>query len=56
MSGPTEPTPRPELERQIMSWTEPKSEREWWARNAIEKLRERIAELEAQLGNFAERD
>jgi len=42
-------TPREELERQITSYTFAKNEREWWACREIEKLRARIAELEATI-------
>jgi hypothetical protein len=35
-----------ELERQIMSHSEAKNEREWWACREIERLRARIAELD----------
>ena len=38
-------TPAAELERQIMSWSVPKNEREWWALHEIERLRERNAEV-----------
>lgn len=31
-------TPPEELRRQIMSYTEPKNEREWWALHRIEQL------------------
>lgn len=38
-------TPAAELERQMMSWSEPKNEREWWALHEIERLRGRNAEV-----------
>jgi hypothetical protein len=37
-----------EIERQIMDSAFPKTSAEWWARGEIEKLRARIAELEAE--------
>lgn len=44
-------TPRHVLEHQIMSHGEGKNEREWWACHEIEKLRARIAVLEAECEN-----
>jgi hypothetical protein len=38
MSEAQQATPPEELRRQIMSYTEPKNEREWWALHRIEKL------------------
>jgi hypothetical protein len=38
-------TPRAELQRQIMNASTPKNEREWWARNEIERLRESLAAM-----------
>lgn len=38
-------TPPAELERQIMSWIEPKNECEWWAKHEIDRLREVLARL-----------
>lgn len=40
-----EATPDHELERQIMSYNEPKNEREWWAMHEIERLREALREI-----------
>lgn len=37
-----------EIERRIMDSAFPKTSMEWWARGEIEKLRARIAELEAR--------
>ncbi len=45
-------TPKHVLEHQIMSPGEGKNEREWWACHEIEKLRARIAVLEAALNNL----
>jgi len=38
-----------ELERYVMGSTFPKTRAEWWARGEIDRLRARIAELEAAL-------
>jgi hypothetical protein len=38
MSEAQPATPPEELRRQIMSYTEPKNEREWWALKRIEQL------------------
>jgi hypothetical protein len=48
-------TPKHVLEHQIMSPGEGKNEREWWACHEIEKLRARIAVLEAALKPFADK-
>lgn len=42
-------TPPEELRRQIMSYSEPKNEREWWAMHRIEQL-------EAALRRIAQHD
>ena len=40
-----EATPDHELERQIMSYNEPKNEREWWAMHEIERLRDALRQI-----------
>lgn len=49
------PTPKIELERQVMSYNIPKSEREWWALHEIERLQGRIEQLEHALKDLASR-
>jgi hypothetical protein len=38
-------TPAIELERSMMSYSEPKNEREWWAMHEIERLRVAVTAL-----------
>ena len=45
--GPFAATPREELERQIMCPTVPKTEREWWAADEIERLKAELLERDA---------
>jgi 5-formaminoimidazole-4-carboxamide-1-beta-D-ribofuranosyl 5'-monophosphate synthetase len=42
-------TPKEELERQMLSYSVPKNEREWWACREIEELRKRIASVQRLL-------
>lgn len=52
-----EATPNHELERQIMSYNEPKNEREWWAMHEIKRLREALREVvdwAEELGLYAD--
>lgn len=41
-----EATPASELERQIMSPSVPKNEREWWAAREIERLRDAVEAMQ----------
>ena len=47
-------TPREELRRQIMSYNEPKNEREWWAMHRIEQLESLFPAILEYLENQAD--
>lgn len=52
MDDTKEPTDKAELERQIMSYDVAKSEREWWARDEIERLRSGMEAIERIIACF----